>query len=218
MKDKVYVWDSFIRIFHWSLVLLFVISYLTGDENETVHVYSGYAVLALLVTRILWGFVGTKRARFGDFVRPPAEAYDYLKGLFTGTTHKYEGHNPAGGWMTLMLIASLLLTGFSGLKLYGVEGHGPLAMVPEPTAISDDTGGKRVISREKAHDEHEDKNERNHGAYEDEEAEEFWEEIHEFFVDCSLFLIILHIAGVLLSSLKQRENLVGSMVTGYKNK
>jgi len=72
---------------------------------------------------------------------PRQEAYDYLKGLFTGTTNKYEGHNQAGG-------------------------------------------SKRLISRKKDHDEYEDKNERKHSAYEDDEAEKFWQKIHEFFVGC----------------------------------
>lgn len=68
---QVKVWDPLVRIFHWSLVLAFATSYLTGDEWDDwgdVHEISGYLILGLVVVRIIWGFVGSKYARFSDFI------------------------------------------------------------------------------------------------------------------------------------------------------
>src|SRR5919199_6299452 len=77
-SGTVRVWAPFVRVFHWSLVGLFVLAFATGDELERLHIAAGYAVAALVLARIAWGFVGPKRARFGDFVRPPREVLAYL--------------------------------------------------------------------------------------------------------------------------------------------
>ncbi len=223
MENRVYVWDSLVRVFHWLLATAFVVSYLTGDENETIHVYSGYLILALILIRVVWGVIGSRRARFSDFVRPPSQAFQYLKDLLSGNARRYVGHNPAGGWMAVMLLVSLLLSGLSGLKLYGVEGHGPLA-VGGGNADQVISKSDRELSREfyedDDHDDHErdDHDEQYEDEHEEDEAEEFWEEIHEFFVNTSLFLVVLHLVGVLISSLSHRENLVMAMITGFKDK
>jgi cytochrome b len=67
------VWDPFVRVFHWSLVALFIVAFVTGDEIERLHIAAGYALVAL---RIVWGFIGPRHARFSDFVRPPAATLD----------------------------------------------------------------------------------------------------------------------------------------------
>ena len=201
MSDKRYVWDRLVRFFHWTLVLAFIIAYLTGDEENALHVYSGYYILGLVGFRIIWGLFGTRYARFSNFIYPPSAVIDYLKGfILLGSGKKYLGHNPAGGWMVITMLVSLLVTGLSGLKAYGVEGHGPFAQ--NPIHLQKDSGAVlvRVSSSEK--DEH--------------DEDEFWEEIHEFFANFTVFLVFVHIAGVLASSLKQRQNLARSMWTGYK--
>src|SRR3974390_2766443 len=73
------VWDVLVRVFHWSLVPLFALPSLSGEHAGQVHVIAGYAIAGLLALRILWGFVGPPRARFSDFVRPPAVALAYLR-------------------------------------------------------------------------------------------------------------------------------------------
>ena len=66
------VWDPFVRIFHWSLVVLFAVAFVTAEEWDTIHEWAGYAAAALVGARVLWGFIGTKYARFGNFLRGPS--------------------------------------------------------------------------------------------------------------------------------------------------
>jgi len=210
MSDKIYVWDPLVRFFHWTLVLAFVIAYLTGDEENTLHIYSGYYILGLVSVRVIWGIIGTRYARFSNFIYSPSAVIDYLKGfIFMGSGKKYIGHNPAGGWMVIAMLVSLTLTGLSGLKVYGVEGHGPLAQNSTNPSLQQKPEFIRVSSSE---DEDHEENEGDEG----DERGEFWEEIHEFFANFTVFLVFLHIGGVLASSLKSRQNLAKSMLTGYK--
>lgn len=212
MKQKIYVWDPVVRIFHWTLVITFTTAYFTGGEKTLVHQYAGYIVFGLLAMRVLWGFVGTRHARFSDFVRPPRQAIEYLKGLASGKLKDYVGHNPAGGWMVIALLVSLSFTGVTGLMVFGTKGHGPLApyMVRfgKPARAASATGDSQPASVEA---------EGEHGHREHESvAEEVLEDVHDFLANFTLFLIGLHLAGVALSSYRHRQNLVRAMVTGYK--
>jgi cytochrome b len=211
MNNEIRVWDLLVRIFHWSLVLTFSIAYLTGEEESNLHIYAGYAVLGLIILRVLWGIVGTRYARFGNFVYSPKTVIQYLKGLVTKNPEHYIGHNPAGGWMVVAMLLCLFVVSVSGLKVYAIEeGLGPLAgETPALTIISlayaDDDGDD--------HGNHE-KNENGHG--EDEAAEEFWEEIHEVSSNIMLLLIFLHITGVIVSGRLHGEHLIKAMFTGKK--
>ncbi len=127
-RTEIKVWDPFVRVFHWALVAAFSVAYVTEDEWLGVHSWAGYLVLGLVLTRIVWGLMGTRYARFTDFVQRPSVALAYLKDVFRGTARRYIGHNPAGGLMIVLMMISLLLTGISGIALYGLEeGAGPLA-------------------------------------------------------------------------------------------
>jgi len=201
MNNQIYVWDRMVRFFHWTLVLAFIIAYLSGDELELVHAYTGYYILGLIAVRVVWGFIGTRYARFSQFLYPPSAAITYLKNLFSKQTDKkpkehYIGHNPAGSWMVIALLLSILATGFSGLKLYELEGKGPLA-----TTVTEYSQLQQI-----AHDD------------ENEQDEDLWEDIHEFFANFTVLLIFLHFGGVILSGRKHHQNLVKSMITGYKTK
>lgn len=111
------VWDPFVRIFHWTLVICFVIAYATGDEIERVHVAAGYTIAGLLAIRIVWGFVGPRYARFSNFVRPPREVIAYLRDLMTLRAPRYIGHNPAGGAMIVALLVALAGTCATGYMI-----------------------------------------------------------------------------------------------------
>ena len=114
---EVRVWDRFVRTFHWSLVSLFALAFLTGDEMETVHEMAGYAIAALVAARIAWGFFGSRHAMFTDFVRPPREVAVFLKDMISGRAKRHLGHNPAGGMMILALIAMIGLICLSGFLM-----------------------------------------------------------------------------------------------------
>ena len=108
------VWDPFVRIFHWSLVVLFAIAFLTGDEIEWLHLRSGFAIAALVALRILWGFIGPRHARFANFVKSPSVIWSYLRKAVRLDAPRTLGHNPAGGAMIvalLTMITGLCVTG-----------------------------------------------------------------------------------------------------------
>ena len=209
VTSKVYVWDLFVRVFHWSLVTLFVVSYVSGENEYWVHVYSGYTIVTLVILRVLWGVAGSQYARFKEFLYAPATTIEYAKSLFSGRPKRYLGHNPLGGLMVVALLATLLITGFSGMKLYAVEeGKGPFAQTISAQLIS---------SAQADDDEYEDHDGYNGGHGSDEE-DEFWEEVHEVAVSLMIILIVLHISGVILSSRQHKESLVKAMMTGYKER
>lgn len=205
MNNEIRVWDPLIRLFHWGLVLTFVVSYLTGEEESDLHIYAGYAVLGLIIFRVFWGFVGTRHARFNDFVTSPSSTLDYLKNL-ADKPKRYIGHNPAGGWMTIIMLVTLFIVTVTGLKVYAIEeGLGPLASdLPELT----------VIKTAYADDDDDDDREDEHDS--ENTSEEFWEEIHEGSSNLMLLLILLHLTGVFVSGRLHDENLAKAMITGRK--
>jgi cytochrome b len=112
--SMVQVWDPFVRVFHWSLVLLVGLAFLTGDEIEWLHLAGGYAIVALLAARLVWGFVGPRHARFSQFVRPPRATMAYPRQAIRFRAPRYLGHTPAGGAMVvalLLLLGGVLITG-----------------------------------------------------------------------------------------------------------
>ena len=122
------VWDPLVRLFHWVLVASFTAAYLSQEDFITVHTWAGYSIGGLLVIRALWGFIGSKHARFRDFIYRPKTIIQFLQDTARLQAKRYLGHNPAGGAMVILLLISLLITVSSGLIVYGVEDHaGPLA-------------------------------------------------------------------------------------------
>jgi cytochrome b len=228
--DTIKVWDPFIRVFHWSLAGLFTVGYLTGETEGTVHVWTGYGILLLIGLRVIWGFVGTKHARFSDFVRSPATVFRYLRGELSGNAPRTLGHNPAGGWMVLLLLVSILATGGSGLVVLGLEGGGPLAgriaadgwLVTVGNTLGEGETHENRSYHEEEDDEHESERPAAHAESLTQAnqplaaAEDGWEEIHEFFANFTVLLVLLHIAGVIVSSIAHRENLVRAMFSGIK--
>ncbi len=115
--NQVKVWDIAVRVFHWSLVSLFVIAWLSADEWDKLHEYAGYIIGALIAFRIVWGLVGTKHARFTDFVYSPLTILRYLRDIVSHRAKRYIGHNPAGGAMVLALLFLLTIITASGYAM-----------------------------------------------------------------------------------------------------
>ncbi|MCW8847453.1 MAG: cytochrome b/b6 domain-containing protein [Sedimenticola sp.] len=184
LHNEIKVWDLPVRVFHWSLASCFFIAYITEDDFIALHSYAGYTIIGLILFRLIWGFVGTKHARFSDFAAPPTTVLDYIKQVIAFRAKRYVGHNPAGGAMVFALLLALSLTSLTGLATYGVEqSAGPLAgfMSTLPIHI-----GKAA------------------------------EELHEFFANFTLLLILFHLAGVFAASFQHGENLIRAMFTGRK--
>ncbi|MDP4823524.1 MAG: cytochrome b/b6 domain-containing protein [Aestuariivirgaceae bacterium] len=164
------VWDIFVRVFHWSLVICFSLNALILDDESRWHPWVGYAVMGLLATRILWGFLGTKYARFNSFPPDFSQAVGQLREMASPKAKIHVGHTPLGALMIYNLIATLITICASGYLMttdmfWGVE----------------------------------------------------WPEtVHETAVAWAEICIVLHIAAVLLESVRTRINLPRAMVTGYK--
>lgn len=129
-SDTITVWDPLVRLFHWSLVASFFIAYLTEENLMDLHAWAGYVATGLVAFRLVWGIVGTKHARFSDFIAGPRRAFAYVKDLLTGQAPRYVGHNPAGGFMIMLLLLGVALAGVTGIVVYGIdESSGPLAFL-----------------------------------------------------------------------------------------
>ena len=127
----VLVWDIPTRLFHWCVVGLVLVSWVSADQGYmTVHLWSGLTLLALLVFRLVWGFLGSTTARFSNFLHTPPQVLRYLRQTLGGSKLLYAGHNPAGGLMVIALIAILLAQAVTGLfSTDGIRFHGPLALL-----------------------------------------------------------------------------------------
>lgn len=171
MSQRILVWDVPTRVFHWLLVLSFGGAFLTAESERyrDIHVLLGYTSLGLIGFRLLWGFVGTRYARFRSFLFTPGEVVAYVRSLLGGKPGHYVGHNPAGSVAIWLLLGLGIVTAASGALLFR------------------DIGGEAL------------------------------EEVHEFVPNAMLAVVLVHIAGVVVSSFMHRENLVRSMVTGFKN-
>lgn len=178
---RVKVWDPVVRLSHLAMGGLVLSAFLTSEEDERLplHMRVGLALLGVVVFRVVWGFVGTRHARFADFVRGPREVLEAAKAMARGAPKHVLGHNPVGAVMVVTLLALLLVVTATGLVMgLGPEWSGPLSL------------SKPALHAVK--------------------------EVHEAAAGALPVLIVLHVAGVLLSSVLERQNLVLGMVTGFK--
>ena len=174
MSAEVRVWDPLVRVAHWTLVTGIVASWITGElESERArhaHEWIGYAVLAVIALRMVWGWTGTHYARFSEFVRGPAHTFAYARSVAALSEPRYLGHNPLGGWMVVALLAMATAAGLSGWL-----------------SVTDRFWGVKWV-----------------------------QELHEALANTLYALVGLHVAGVIHTSVRHRENLVRAMFTGRK--
>jgi len=136
---QIRVWDVPVRLFHWSLVAGFAAAYVSDELHQrALHVWLGYALLALLLFRLVWGFIGSEYARFASFLFTPQETLAYVRSLRGGHPLHYYGHNPLGALMVFALFGVLLAIFVSGLvTLAVIDYEGPLLFLAN--RVSDDT-------------------------------------------------------------------------------
>jgi len=192
VPGTVRIWDPLVRLFHWGLVAVFAVVWLSAEDLSTVHQIAGYVVAGLVAFRLVWGLVGSHYARFSQFLKGPAATLSYLGDMKRGNERRYLGHNPVGAAMILALLLTL-----SGTALTGWLSIEParLALLPGlPQIVAPawaDNGGERGGS-------------------------EVIEDLHGVFANLMLFLVVLHVGGVVLASFRHHENLARAMVTGDK--
>ncbi len=183
---KVRVWDLPVRLFHWALVILMVVSYFAaraGGDWMQLHFWSGYAIFTLLIFRIAWGFLGSTTARFANFVKGPAAAFGHLRELFGKTGPHDAGHNPLGAGMVVVLILAVLAQVATGLFASDSDTgmvNGPLTKLASNTWIDTATA------------------------------------FHRYWINVLLILAALHVLAVAVYLVWKRQNLVRAMLTGTK--
>ena len=129
---RVRIWDLPTRVFHWVLVVLFVVCFMSGRSGRfDVHVPAGQALLVLVAARVLWGFVGSGASRFRAFVRPVREIAAYLPTLAKRAPGGRPGHNPLGGLSVVAMLLALLVQTGLGVFAVDVDGlhEGPLSFL-----------------------------------------------------------------------------------------
>lgn len=180
---RVRIWDAPTRTFHWMLAASFAGDWLTRDARYLdVHEFFGYVIGVLVAFRLVWGFAGTRWARFASFSFSPASALQYLLALARGRQAHYVGHNPAGSWSIYTLLALAALEVITGIVALGAEKRlGVLA------------GWFSYRVGDVAH------------------------ALHQWLAYAMLAVVGVHILGVLVGCLADRQNLVASMLTGYKH-
>jgi len=130
LQRMIPVWDLAVRVLHWMLVLTVAAAWLTRHSPGGWHEWLGYTTLAVVAARTVWGFTGSRHARFADFVRPAGITAAYARDVFSAHEPRFVGHNPLGGWMAVALLAVVALVGATGW-LYTTDRFWGVAWVEE---------------------------------------------------------------------------------------
>ncbi|MGY4317205.1 cytochrome b/b6 domain-containing protein [Bradyrhizobium sp. JR3.5] len=166
----VQVWDLPLRLWHWALAILVLVAWVTPNVHDRLHRLAGYSVIGLLAFRLIWGFAGTRYARFGKLGVRLRAAPRYIWNLRRGITGRYIGLNPAGTVMLVALLLTLAVSAITGAMEVTVTFFGV-----------------------------------------------WWvEDTHVYASDAAIVLVGLHVLGVIVVGLLQRQNLVRAMFTGRK--
>lgn len=194
-------WDPLLRLAHWGIAVVVIANYAFTKEGGSVHIAFGWAGMALLLLRLIWGFVGPREARFASFPPNPMAALRHLGGLLRGKAPHYPSHNPAGAMMAYALWACLAVLMLTGL---GMSGLSPFAQADLEAAVAD--GDWSVLVDE------------------DGEAEgaspygDVLEEVHEVAANLIVILALLHVAGVAVESRAMQRNLVAPMLIARRGR
>lgn len=194
-------WDPLLRLAHWGIAVVVIANYAFTKEGGSVHIAFGWAGMALLLLRLIWGFVGPREARFASFPPNPLAALRHLGGLLRGKAPHYPSHNPAGAMMAYALWACLAVLMLTGL---GMSGLSPFAQADLEAAVAD--GDWSVLVEEDGEAEGE-------SPYGD-----VLKEVHEVAANLIVILALLHVAGVAVESRAMRRNLVAPMLIARRGR
>lgn len=116
LKQAIMVWDMPVRVFHWLLVICFAGAWLTSESERLamIHYAFGYTACLLVLIRLVWGVIGTRYARFTQFLKSPRAVIEHFMAMLRGHPHHDVGHNPAGGLVMFALMLLILLIGLTG--------------------------------------------------------------------------------------------------------
>ncbi|CAM3700833.1 cytochrome b/b6 domain-containing protein [Polynucleobacter arcticus] len=116
LREKILVWDMPVRIFHWLLVICFAGAWLTSESErlQMIHYAFGYTACLLVLLRLVWGVIGTRYARFSQFLKSPQAVLVHFMAMLRRHPHHDVGHNPAGGLVMVALMLLILLIGLTG--------------------------------------------------------------------------------------------------------
>jgi cytochrome b len=167
---RVRVWDPFVRLFHWSLVACVALDSFLLDGGDAPHHWAGYAAAALVAARIVWGFVGSRYARFSQFFPTTARIRGHLAALRGGHAAASPGHNALGAVMMLALMAVVLALAVTGW-MQGLDRYF---------------------------------------------GEEWLMNLHAQLANAMVALAVVHVAAAIIMSAWERTNLIGAMITGWK--
>ena len=129
-SKSVRVWDMPTRVFHWALVVIIAIAWVSAEADGSafiIHVYTGTMVIGFVVFRLVWGIIGSRHALFADFVFSWKTVKDYSVRLLSFRPPHSVGHNPLGGWMVVGLLGIIMLVVLTGMMSSEDGYHGPLS-------------------------------------------------------------------------------------------
>lgn len=132
------VWDPLVRLCHWVIVAGVAANFFITEEGKLVHRWIGYTVLGAVALRFVWGLIGTRHARFSDFIPSPFRLWSYGKALLQRREPRYVGHNPAGAAMMMGLLILLLIIGVTGW-MQTLDAYWGVQWVQNAHALSADT-------------------------------------------------------------------------------
>ena len=187
------LWDPVVRISHWGLAVVVLLNAVLTKGGSLIHVWIGWVGLTLLALRLVWGLFGPAEARFSAFPPNPRAAIGHLRDLVARRPRPYRSHNPAGALMVYLLWALLAVVIGTGVAMTGTT---PLGAVERQVAIESADWSTLDLGES------------------DREGRKALEEVHEVAANLILFLVFLHVAGVLVEGRLMRRNLVRPMLTG----
>ena len=179
------VWGRLVQIFHWSLVFVLIIAYISGDEEETIHIYAGYSILGLLIFRALWWVAGNRQTKVKNSVFFRKSFFDDLKTINVEKAKHYIGDRFAGVIVIRALFLGLVMATYSGIKVYELKKSSDTPVLQQLN-ITSSVANKGSINSTKSNTSEERK-----------VVDSIWGEIHEGSANFVIFCALLHIANIL---------------------